>query len=108
LIKTVRIRSVWLPWAAYVRNIPCSGSDDSTSDKHESQARALYFNRQVNLSLGRASLTTEKLCVSSIRTAWPNPEKPENCHKDSKDQIINDVIKSVVNDLRNNKLIAPK
>jgi hypothetical protein len=42
---------------------------------------------------------TEKLIWSGKSKTWS---------KDSKDQIINDVIKAVVNNLKKNKLIAPK
>jgi len=42
---------------------------------------------------------TEKLIWSGKSDSWS---------RDSKDQIINDVIKAVINDLQNSKLIAPK
>jgi hypothetical protein len=42
---------------------------------------------------------TEKLIWSGESKTWS---------KDSKDQIINDVIKAVINNLQKNKLIAPK
>jgi hypothetical protein len=42
---------------------------------------------------------TEKLIWSGQSKTWS---------KDSKNQIINDVIKVVINELQNNKLISPK
>jgi len=42
---------------------------------------------------------TEKLIWSGKSDSWS---------RDSKDNIINDVIKAVINDLQKNKLIAPK
>ena len=53
----------------------------------------------VRLETNLYDVKTEKLIWSGKAETWS---------KDSKDQIINDVIKAVINDLQKNKLIAPK
>jgi hypothetical protein len=53
----------------------------------------------VRLETNLYDVKTEKLMWSGKSKTWS---------KDSKDQIINDVIKTVINDLQKNKLIAPK
>ena len=53
----------------------------------------------VRLETNLYDVKTEKLIWSGKSKTWS---------KDSKDQIINDVIKAVIDDLQNNKLIAPK
>jgi len=53
----------------------------------------------VRLETNLYDVKTEKLIWSGKSDSWS---------RDSKDQIINDVIKAVINDLQNNKLIAPK
>ena len=53
----------------------------------------------VRLETNLYDVKTEKLIWSGKSKTWS---------KDSKDQIINDVIKAVINDLQKNKLIAPK
>jgi hypothetical protein len=52
-----------------------------------------------NLETNLYDVKTEKLIWSGQSETWS---------KDSKDQIINDVIKAVVNNLQKNKLLAPK
>jgi hypothetical protein len=51
-------------------------------------------------------LETNLYDVKTEKLIWSGQSK--TLSKDSKDQIINDVIKVVINDLQNNKLIAPK
>ena len=53
----------------------------------------------VRLETNLYDVKTEKLIWSGESKTWS---------KDSKDQIINDVIKAVINNLQKNKLIAPK
>ena len=53
----------------------------------------------VRLETNLYDVKTEKLIWSGQSETWS---------KDSKDQIINDVIKSVINNLQKNKLLAPK
>ena len=53
----------------------------------------------VRLETNLYDVKTEKLIWSGQSKTW---------NKDSKDQIINDVIKVVIDDLQNNKLISPK
>jgi hypothetical protein len=53
----------------------------------------------VRLKTNLYDVKTEKLIWSGKSETWS---------KDSKDQIINDVIKAVINNLQKNKLIAPK
>ncbi len=53
----------------------------------------------VRLETNLYDVKTEKLIWSGKSKTWS---------KDSKDQIINDVIKAVINNLQKNKLIAPK
>ena len=53
----------------------------------------------VRLETNLYDVKTEKLIWSGQSETWS---------KDSKDQIINDVIKAVVNNLQKNKLLAPK
>ena len=53
----------------------------------------------VRLATNLYDVKTEKLIWSGKSDTWS---------KDSKDKIINDVIKAVINDLQTNKLIAPK
>jgi len=53
----------------------------------------------VRLETNLYDVKTEKLIWSGQSKTWS---------KDSKDQIINDVIKAVINNLQKNKLIAPK
>jgi hypothetical protein len=53
----------------------------------------------VRLETNLYDVKTEKLIWSGKSKTWS---------KDSKDQIINDVIKTVITDLKKNKLIAPK
>ena len=53
----------------------------------------------VRLETNLYDVKTEKLIWSGQSETWS---------KDSKDQIINDVIKTVINNLQKNKLIAPK
>jgi len=53
----------------------------------------------VRLETNLYDVKTEKLIWSGQSKTWS---------KDSKDQIINDVIKTVINNLQKNKLIAPK
>jgi hypothetical protein len=53
----------------------------------------------VRLETNLYDVKTEQLIWSGKSDSWS---------RDSKDQIINDVIKAVINDLQNNKLIAPK
>jgi len=56
-------------------------------------------SKTVRLETNLYDVKTEKLIWSGKSKTWS---------KGSKDQIINDVIKAVINDLQNNKLIAPK
>jgi len=60
-----------------------------------------YSSTSINLKLetNLYDVKTEKLIWSGQSKTW---------NKDSKDQIINDVIKVVIDDLQNNKLISPK
>jgi hypothetical protein len=60
-----------------------------------------YSSTSTTLRLGTNlyDVKTEKLIWSGESKTWS---------KDSKDQIINDVIKAVISDLQKNKLIAPK
>lgn len=51
-------------------------------------------------------LETNLYDVKTEKLMWSGQSK--TLSKDSKDQIINDVIKIVINDLQNNKLISPK
>ena len=51
-------------------------------------------------------LETNLYDVKTEKLIWSGQSKTFS--KDSKDQIINDVIKVVINDLQNNKLIKPK
>ena len=51
-------------------------------------------------------LETNLYDVKTEKLIWSGQSK--TLSKDSKDQIINDVIKVVINDLQNNKLISPK
>jgi hypothetical protein len=51
-------------------------------------------------------LETNLYDVKTEKLIWSGQSKTWN--KDSKNQIINDVIKVVINDLQNNKLISPK
>ena len=51
-------------------------------------------------------LETNLYDVKTEKLIWSGQSKTFS--KDSKDQIINDVIKVVINDLQNNKLISPK
>ena len=51
-------------------------------------------------------LETNLYDVKTEQLNWSG--KSDSWSRDSKDQIINDVIKAVINDLQNNKLIAPK
>ena len=51
-------------------------------------------------------LETNLYDVKTEKLIWSGQSK--TLSKDSKDQIINDVIKVVINDLQNNKLITPK
>jgi len=51
-------------------------------------------------------LETNLYDVKTEKLIWSGQSKTWN--KDSKNQIINDVIKVVINDLQNSKLIAPK
>jgi len=44
--------------------------------------------------------------VKTEKLIWSGQSKTFS--KDSKDQMINDVIRVLVNDLQNNKLITPK
>jgi hypothetical protein len=53
----------------------------------------------VRLETNLYDVKTEKLIWSGKSDSWS---------RDSKDQIINDVIKAVINDLQKNQLIAPK
>jgi len=53
----------------------------------------------VRLQTNLYDVKTEKLIWSGKSNSWS---------KDAKGQIINDVIKAVINDLQSNKLIAPK
>ena len=53
----------------------------------------------VRLETNLYEVKTEKLIWSGKSDSWS---------RDSKDHIINDVIKAVINDLQKNKLIAPK
>ena len=53
----------------------------------------------VRLETNLYEVKTEKLIWSGKSDSWS---------RDSKDRIINDVIKAVIKDLQNNKLIAPK
>ena len=53
----------------------------------------------VRLETNLYDVKTEKLIWSGKSKTWS---------KDSKDQIINDVIKAVINNLQKNKLLAPK
>jgi hypothetical protein len=53
----------------------------------------------VRLQTNLYDVKTEKLIWSGKSNSWSN---------EAKDQIINDVIKAVITDLYNNKLIAPK
>lgn len=53
----------------------------------------------VRLETNLYDVKTEKLIWSGKSKTWS---------KDSKDQIINDVIKALINNLQKNKLIAPK
>jgi len=53
----------------------------------------------VRLETNLYDVKTEKLMWSGKSKTWS---------KDSKDQIMNDVIKAVINNLQKNKLIAPK
>jgi PBP1b-binding outer membrane lipoprotein LpoB len=53
----------------------------------------------VRLQTNLYDVKTEKLIWSGKSNSWS---------KDAKGQIINDVIKAVINDLQKNKLIAPK
>ena len=53
----------------------------------------------VRLETGLYDVKTEKLIWSGKSDTWSN---------EAKDQIINDVIKAVITELKNNKLIAPK
>jgi len=53
----------------------------------------------VRLETNLYDVKTEKLMWSGKSKTWS---------KDSKDQIINDVIRAVINNLQKNKLIAPK
>ena len=53
----------------------------------------------VQLETNLYDVKTEKLIWSGKSETWS---------KDSKDEIINDVIKTVINNLQKNKLIAPK
>ena len=53
----------------------------------------------VRLETNLYDVKTEKLIWSGQSKTWS---------KDSKDQIINDVIKTVINNLQKNKIIAPK
>jgi len=55
--------------------------------------------RTVRLETNLYDVKTEELIWSGQSETWS---------KDSKDQIINDVIKAVVNNLQKNKLLAPK
>ncbi|MGD8663836.1 MAG: hypothetical protein PVH37_28175 [Desulfobacterales bacterium] len=56
-------------------------------------------NTTVRLETNLYDVKTEKLIWSGKSNSWSN---------EAKDQIINDVIKAVVAELKNNKLIAPK
>jgi len=51
-------------------------------------------------------LETNLYDVKTEKLIWSGQSK--TISKDSKDQVINDVIKVVINDLENNKLISPK
>ena len=51
-------------------------------------------------------LETNLYDVKTEKLIWSG--KSKTLSKDSKDQIINDVIKAVINNLQKNKLIAPK
>jgi len=51
-------------------------------------------------------LETNLYDVKTEKLIWSGQSK--TLSKDSKDQIINDVIKVLINDLQNNKLISPK
>ena len=53
-----------------------------------------------------SDLETNLYDVKTEKLIWSG--KSDSWSRDSKDQIINDVIKAVINDLQNNKLIAPK
>ena len=56
-------------------------------------------SKTILLETNLYDVKTEKLIWSGKSKTWS---------KDSKDRIINDVIKVVINDLQNNKLISPK
>jgi len=51
-------------------------------------------------------LETNLYDVKTEKLIWSG--QSETFSRDSKDQIIKDVIKAVINDLQKNKLIAPK
>lgn len=55
--------------------------------------------RTLRLEMNLYDVKTEKLIWSGQSKTWS---------KDSKNQIVNDVINIVINDLQNNKLISPK
>jgi hypothetical protein len=56
-------------------------------------------SKTLRLETNLYDVKTEKLIWSGQSKTWS---------RDSKNQIINDVIKVVINDLQNNKLISPK
>jgi len=68
------------------------------------KGRLITYN--LPIIIDKSDFVTFYLNVKTEKLIWSG--KSKTWSKDSKDRIINDVIKVVIDDLQNNKLISPK